>query len=132
MCRQVMKDLDMAAVGRFLVRGTRRAVHTVIGFGLLSLGLAGLVLPFLPGWVLIIGGFAVLSREYSWAHSALHFSRRQAVRSGNGLRAMADRWRRRRSGPVVVIPSDDVVIDLTRAPAVAAAEPQEFLADRQA
>src|SRR2546423_11311026 len=56
--RRGMTVVDVRAAGRFLVRGTRRAVITVVGFALVLLGLAGLVLPVLPGWVLIIGGFA--------------------------------------------------------------------------
>jgi hypothetical protein len=107
------RAVDVGAVGRFVVRGTRRAVLTLIGFGLLVLGLAGLLLPVLPGWVLIIAGFAVLSREYSWAHSALAFARRQAARSGTKLRSLAARRRR----PSVVVssdePSGEVIIDLT-------------------
>lgn len=94
--------VEMRAVGRFLLRGTRRAAITVVGFAIVGLGLAGLVLPVLPGWVLIIAGFAVLSREYSWAHSALGFARRHAARSGAGLRSLVTRWRR-----------SEVVIDLT-------------------
>jgi hypothetical protein len=74
-------------------------------------GLAGLLLPILPGWGLIIGGLLVLSREYSWAYNALAFSRRNAARGGASLRSLAGRARHRRM--VVVLPSDDVVIDLT-------------------
>jgi hypothetical protein len=106
------RAVDMGAVGRLLVRGTRRAALTVIGFALVGVGLAGLVLPVLPGWVLIVAGFAVLSREYSWAHSALAFARRQAARSGTKLRSLVTR----RGRPVVLgadEPSGELVIDLT-------------------
>ena len=106
------RAVDMNAVGRLLVRGTRRAALTVIGFTLVAVGLAGLVLPVLPGWVLIIAGFAVLSREYSWAHSALAYARRQAARSGTKLRSLVTRQRR----PVILgvdEPSGEVLIDLT-------------------
>jgi uncharacterized protein (TIGR02611 family) len=102
--------VDVRTVGRVLVRISWRATITVVGFTLVALGLAGLLLPILPGWVLIIGGFAVLSREYSWAHSALVFCRRQAVRSGAGLRSLADR---RRRVTVVDVSEDPVVVDLT-------------------
>ena len=104
-------DARLRAMGRFLVRGTRRAAVTVGGFGLVALGIAGLVLPVLPGWVLIIAGFAVLSREYSWAQSALAFAKRKAADGGEGVRALAQRMRRRPAP--AFIPSDDVVIDLT-------------------
>jgi hypothetical protein len=115
-----MMAVEMRAVGRFLLRGTRRAAITVAGFAIVCLGVAGLVLPILPGWVLIIAGFAVLSREYSWAHSALAFARRKAARSGATLRSLA---RRRRRIAVIAedspehpdfIPSGEVVIDLTQ------------------
>ena len=112
MLQRESRAVDMSAVGRLLVRGTRRAALTVIGFTLVGVGLAGLVLPVLPGWVLIIAGFAVLSREYSWADSALAFARRQAARSGTKLRSLVTR----RGRPIVLgadEPSGEVVIDLT-------------------
>ena len=110
--------VDGRAVARFLIRSTRRAVITLAGFTLVCLGLAGLLLPVLPGWVLIIGGFAVLSREYSWAHSCLAFCRRQAARSGRKIRTFATRRRAAAASPadreIVLDPSNEVVIDLTR------------------
>jgi hypothetical protein len=114
------RAVDLWAVGRILARGTRRAALTLTGFLLVAVGLAGLVLPVLPGWVLIIAGFAVLSREYSWADSALAFARRQAARSSTKLRSLAARRRR----PEVYIadePSGEVVIDLTVVPEDSAA-----------
>jgi hypothetical protein len=95
MLQQQGRAVDVRAVRRIVARGTRRAALTLIGFGLIAVGLAGLLLPVLPGWVLVIAGFAVLSREYSWAHSGLAFARRHAVRSGTKLRALASRRRRR-------------------------------------
>jgi len=108
------RPVDVRAVGRFVVRGSRRAALTLIGFVLIVLGLAGLVLPVMPGWVLIIAGFAVLSREYSWARSGLAFARRHAARSGRKLRSLATR--RRRGGTDAVDPSGEVLIDLTGVP----------------
>ena len=103
--------VDVRALARFLVRGTRRAAITLIGFTLVVVGLAGLLLPVLPGWVLIIGGFAVLSREYSWAHSCLAFCRRHAARGGTKLRSMATRRGTRVDDAPE--PSGEIVIDLT-------------------
>jgi hypothetical protein len=119
---QAGRSVDVKAVGRVLVRGTRRAVLTVVGFALIAVGLAGLILPILPGWVLIIGGFAVLSREYSWARSGLMFASRQAARGGASLRSLAQR---RRAKPVVevVLPPAEVVIDLTKASDEAVRQP---------
>ena len=112
------------------MRGTRRAALTVVGFALIAVGLAGLLLPILPGWVLIIGGFAVLSREYSWARSGLMFASRQAARGGASLRSLAQR--RRSQGVVeVVLPSAPVVIDLTKAPDEAVRPPGAPLQDSE-
>lgn len=108
------RAVDVRAVGRLLVRGTRRAAVTLIGFSLVAIGLAGLLLPVLPGWMLIIAGFAVLSREYAWAHSGLTFARRHAARSGRKLRSLATR--RRGQAADVSEPSGEVVIDLTKVP----------------
>ena len=111
MIHRESRAVDVRAVGMLLVRGTRRAALTLIGFALVAIGLAGLVLPVLPGWVLIIAGFAVLSREYAWAQSGLAFARRHAARSGRKLRSMATR---RRAQPTdVTEPSGEIVIDLT-------------------
>jgi hypothetical protein len=105
------KAVNMRAMGLLLARVTRRAALTVAGFVLVCLGLAGLVLPVLPGWVLIIAGFAVLSREYSWAASGLAFARRQAAQGGHKLRSLARRRRRGRFD--FAEPSGEVIIDLT-------------------
>ena len=117
MLQRQSRAVDMRAVGRFLVRGTRRAALTLIGFFLIALGLAGLVLPVMPGWVLIIAGFAVLSREYSWAQSGLTYARRQAARSGRTLRSLATRRRTALAAGDSVEPSGEILIDLTSIPA---------------
>lgn len=108
------RAVDVLAVGRLVVRGTRRAALTLVGFALVAVGLAGLLLPVLPGWLLIIGGFAVLSREYAWAGSGLAFARRHAARSGRKLRSLATRRRGRAAD--VAEPFGEVVIDLTEVP----------------
>jgi hypothetical protein len=113
------RAVDVRTVGRVLVRGTRRAVLTVVGFALIAVGLAGLILPILPGWLLIVGGFAVLSREYSWARSGLLFASRQAARGGASLRSLAERRRARRRPAEEALPRAEVVIDLTKAPSPA-------------
>ena len=50
-----------------------------MGFSLLLVGVAGLVLPFLPGWLLIIAGLALLSTEYVWAKRLSDGARRRAT-----------------------------------------------------
>ncbi len=57
----------------------RKLLIGILGFTLLLIGLIGLVLPFLPGWLLIIAGLAVLSTEYVWAKRLSDSARRRAT-----------------------------------------------------
>lgn len=118
MRKRSRRAVEGRSLARFLIRSTRRLAVTVAGFVLVCVGFAGLLLPVLPGWLLIIAGFAVLSREYYWAHSCLRFCRRHAARGGSKLRAVSSR---RRGREVVLDPSGEVVIDLTEARGEAAA-----------
>lgn len=51
---------------RFLFRGTRVVLHTVVGAVLVTAGVVMLLTPG-PGIVTIVVGLAVLAREYRWA-----------------------------------------------------------------
>ena len=123
------RAVDLRAVARFLVRSSRRIAITIIGFSLVAIGLAGLILPILPGWALIIAGFLVLSREYAWAYTALAFCRRHAARSGAKMRSLAGKTRRRR---MILLPSDPTEIDLTEAAAADAADAELRRSERSA
>lgn len=56
----------------------RKILIGILGFTLVLVGLVGLVLPFLPGWLLIIAGLAVLSTEYVWAKRLSDGARKRA------------------------------------------------------
>ena len=43
----------------------------MMGFALLTIGVAGLALPILPGWPLLIVGLALLALEFAWAERML-------------------------------------------------------------
>jgi hypothetical protein len=43
----------------------------LVGTTLVLAGIAGLVLPILPGWLLIIAGLALLARDFFWARRLL-------------------------------------------------------------
>jgi uncharacterized membrane protein YbaN (DUF454 family) len=45
----------------------KRVAFNAAGWALLMLGVAGLVLPVLPGVALLIIGLSLLSLEYKWA-----------------------------------------------------------------
>src|SRR5947209_5168407 len=114
MTNRELMAVEMRVVGRLFVDSTRRWALTVVGFALVAVGIAGLVLPILPGWALIISGFVVLSREYSWANSALAFARRHAARGGRGIRDFLRKVRRGRPSDVLP-PAGELLIDLTQA-----------------
>jgi uncharacterized protein (TIGR02611 family) len=82
------------AVVLFLGHNGKRVVITIAGVLLLVLGLAGIVLPFLPGWLLIFAGLAVLSTEYVWAERLL----RRAKKAATGAKDKAIGRKNARSG----------------------------------
>jgi uncharacterized protein YqgC (DUF456 family) len=52
-------------------RKARVVFDWILGLTLLAIGVAGLVLPILQGWVFILAGRAVLSSHSVWARTAL-------------------------------------------------------------
>jgi len=58
-------------------RHARRVVVSVIGGTLLLLGVVGLFLPVLQGWLTIFGGLALLATEFAWARWVLKRARDQ-------------------------------------------------------
>ena len=56
----------------------RKIIVGILGATLVAVGLVGLALPFLPGWLLIIAGLAVLSTEYVWARRLTDGARKRA------------------------------------------------------
>ena len=61
----------------------KRALKIISGFVLMGAGVAGWLLPFIPGWALFVPGLILLSREFHWAHRLLgwfrsRFSKRTA------------------------------------------------------
>ena len=71
----------LKVVGRFIRRSGKRVAVTIAGFVLLLAGLAGLLLPIVPGWLLIIPGLALLATEYVWAQRLLRIAREKAVQA---------------------------------------------------
>ena len=54
-------------------RKVRVVFDWILGLTLLAIGVAGLVLPILQGWVFILAGLAVLSSHSVWARTALEW-----------------------------------------------------------
>lgn len=68
----------------------------VVGVVLIVLGLAGVVLPLLPGPALIIAGLLVLATEFAWARVVLERVRHH---SDNFMERMKALRKRRNSDP---------------------------------
>jgi uncharacterized protein (TIGR02611 family) len=83
----------LGATVRLVLRNGRRIAVTVVGFGLLAVGLVLLVIPG-PGVILIGAGLAVLASEYVWAQRALNFARRNAGRARERMRRRGAREHR--------------------------------------
>lgn len=60
-----------------------RVLLVVLGSLLLLAGLAGLLLPILPGWLLIVAGLVILAGEFVWARRLLEAARRRLPTSGD-------------------------------------------------
>ena len=56
-----------------------RTLVTVVGFGIIIVGLLLLPLPG-PGWVIIFLGLGLLATEYEWSRRLLEYARRQLSR----------------------------------------------------
>jgi uncharacterized membrane protein YbaN (DUF454 family) len=59
--------------------GRNTWVRKVGGWFLLILGLAGCLLPVLPGIPFALAGLIILARDYSWAKTALRKAKRKVV-----------------------------------------------------
>jgi hypothetical protein len=74
------------AVGLFLGRSGKRIAVTIAGVVVLLIGIAGLALPILPGWLLIFAGLAILGTEYVWAQRLLRKAKDTAANAANKVR----------------------------------------------
>lgn len=45
----------------------RIALQVTSGFLLVGIGVVGIVLPIMPGWIFLVPGLALLSRHFDWA-----------------------------------------------------------------
>jgi len=62
------------------MRLVKRFAVTIVGIGLLALGMAMIVLPG-PGILVIVAGLAILGTEYVWARRLLVRAKKEATRA---------------------------------------------------
>lgn len=67
-------DTDIAALPP---GGWRKIVRIVSGIGLILVGIVGLILPVMPGWVFIIPGLMIIADYYPPAKRLLEFIKRK-------------------------------------------------------
>ena len=72
-----------------------RVVMQAVGYGFLVLGVLGLFLPFLQGFLFLIVGLLILSRHALWAARLLDWVKRRHPKAGELIvraEEMSDRW----------------------------------------
>ena len=69
----------------------KRLAFIAAGWILLMLGAIGLVLPILPGVLLLIVGLSILSVEYAWARRCMSSLRRRFPATGKKLQGFLAR-----------------------------------------
>jgi sulfite exporter TauE/SafE len=76
-------------------RNARKVVVAVIGCTLLAIGVIGLFVPVLQGWLTIFAGLALLATEFAWARWVLKRAREKfnhvVEAAKNGLGAKPER-----------------------------------------
>ena len=60
----------------------RHALRVALGVGLVILGIAGLILPVMPGWVFLIPGLVILGDYFPPIKRLLHWAKEKAEKSG--------------------------------------------------
>ena len=62
-----------------------------IGYGLLTLGVIGIIVPILHGTIFLVVGLLILSRHTAWAHRWLDWLKRRHPKL-EGLIARGETW----------------------------------------
>ncbi len=70
--------VPIKAVLLFIAHNGKRIFVTIAGLVVLLVGIAGLILPVLPGWALIFVGLGILATEYVWAQRLLRIAKEKA------------------------------------------------------
>jgi len=60
----------------------RHTFRLFSGFGLVLLGVAGLILPIMPGWIFLIPGLIILSDYFRPVRSLVGWAKKQAGKVG--------------------------------------------------
>jgi uncharacterized membrane protein YbaN (DUF454 family) len=61
----------------------RRIFRLVTGIGLVIVGIIGLILPVMPGWIFLIPGLVILSDFFPPLRRVLAWAKRKAIETRN-------------------------------------------------
>lgn len=78
-------SIEFRHSGYYGIAMVRSTLEIILGILLLVLGVAGWLLPIVPGWLFMIPGLALLSRHFRWARRLWAY-----------LRAVRANWARRK------------------------------------
>ncbi len=53
-------------------------LRTIAAFSMVAIGVCGLILPIMPGWIFLIPGLAMLSQRYTWAKRLVEWAKQKA------------------------------------------------------
>ncbi len=57
---------------------TRKTLRLLGGFGLVLIGIVGLILPVMPGWIFVIPGLLILGEYYPPVKRLVEWAKRKA------------------------------------------------------
>jgi len=55
-----------------------RLLRIIGGFALVTVGIIGLILPIMPGWIFLIPGLVMLSEHFDWAKRLVVWAKEKA------------------------------------------------------
>jgi uncharacterized membrane protein YbaN (DUF454 family) len=62
------------------------AVRHIWGWVLVLLGVIGLIMPIMPGWIFLIPGLVILSDYFAWARRLVDWAKRKSGYGGDSDR----------------------------------------------
>ncbi len=57
----------------------KEILRTAAGFILVVVGIAGLILPVMPGWIFLIPGLVILGERFKWAKRLVEWAKHKAA-----------------------------------------------------
>ena len=60
----------------------KKILRISTGVFLVIVGITGLILPIMPGWVFLIPGLIILADYFPWIHRTLEWAKRKAKQAG--------------------------------------------------